>query len=285
MWFVRREDDRRPANNWGRKERHYSCRKAWQGVRKPGCGRACAADPLEGAIWDRVIAWLSDPDKLLEQVEARRDLAKLEEELRLINEELQRAERGRAAVLEALTRGLVPSDQGLDALNGAKRRIEELVARKGDVEAALARSRLSGLDRARLREQAAGWLQRLDEMDFIEKQKLVRALVTRVVVHENRLVVHARVPSSVLEQQSLARNMVATIDIQDDAIAAVIIGGTSFVRGNGGVIGSLVGVALIAVLRNGMNLRGWTRCCSCRRSARPSSWRWWRLPFLVSGGG
>ncbi|UCC75890.1 MAG: ABC transporter permease [Anaerolineales bacterium] len=43
-----------------------------------------------------------------------------------------------------------------------------------------------------------------------------------------------------------------------DAIAATILGGTSFEMGQGGITGTVLGVALIAVLRNGMNVIGVT---------------------------
>jgi len=39
-----------------------------------------------------------------------------------------------------------------------------------------------------------------------------------------------------------------------DAIAAVVIGGTSLSGGTGGVVGTIVGVLIIGVLRNGLNL-------------------------------
>jgi ribose/xylose/arabinose/galactoside ABC-type transport system permease subunit len=39
-----------------------------------------------------------------------------------------------------------------------------------------------------------------------------------------------------------------------DAIAAVVVGGTSFAGGQGGVGGTLLGVLIIAVLNNGLNL-------------------------------
>lgn len=42
--------------------------------------------------------------------------------------------------------------------------------------------------------------------------------------------------------------------LENDAIAAVIIGGTSFFGGKGNVLGTLSGVLLISVLRNGLNL-------------------------------
>ena len=41
-----------------------------------------------------------------------------------------------------------------------------------------------------------------------------------------------------------------------DAIAAVILGGTSFVGGVGSIIGTLVGALIIAVLTNGLVLLG-----------------------------
>ena len=42
--------------------------------------------------------------------------------------------------------------------------------------------------------------------------------------------------------------------LENDAIAAVIIGGTSFFGGKGNVLGTFSGVLLISVLRNGLNL-------------------------------
>lgn len=41
-----------------------------------------------------------------------------------------------------------------------------------------------------------------------------------------------------------------------DAIAAVILGGTSFTGGQGGIVGTIVGVLIIAVLSNGLVLAG-----------------------------
>ncbi len=46
------------------------------------------------------------------------------------------------------------------------------------------------------------------------------------------------------------------IGYEFDAIAATILGGTSFERGRGGIGGTVLGVALIAVLRNGLNVIG-----------------------------
>ncbi|WP_319559659.1 ABC transporter permease [Marispirochaeta sp.] len=46
------------------------------------------------------------------------------------------------------------------------------------------------------------------------------------------------------------------INIELNAIAAVVIGGTSLAGGKGGLIGTLIGIAIITVLNNGLNLLG-----------------------------
>lgn len=46
----------------------------------------------------------------------------------------------------------------------------------------------------------------------------------------------------------------AAIGMEFDAIAAVAVGGTSFERGNGWLLGTLLGVLAVGVLRNGLNL-------------------------------
>jgi len=51
-----------------------------------------------------------------------------------------------------------------------------------------------------------------------------------------------------------AGHPIAAIGMEFDAIAAVIVGGTSFERGNGWLPGTLLGVLSLGVLKNGLNL-------------------------------
>lgn len=53
-----------------------------------------------------------------------------------------------------------------------------------------------------------------------------------------------------------AAHPTVAIGMEFDAIAAVVLGGTSFERGDGRLFGTVVGVAAIAVLRNALDLRG-----------------------------
>jgi ribose transport system permease protein len=46
------------------------------------------------------------------------------------------------------------------------------------------------------------------------------------------------------------------VGLEFDAIAAVILGGTSFEKGRGGIAGTVIGALAVGVLRNGLNLLG-----------------------------
>jgi ribose transport system permease protein len=46
------------------------------------------------------------------------------------------------------------------------------------------------------------------------------------------------------------------VGLEFDAIAAVILGGTSFEKGRGGIVGTVIGALAVGVLRNGLNLVG-----------------------------
>jgi ribose transport system permease protein len=66
----------------------------------------------------------------------------------------------------------------------------------------------------------------------------------------------AGVAGIVFLARSNAAQAIDTIGYEFDSIAAVVVGGTSLMGGKGGVAQTLVGVALIATLRNGLNMVG-----------------------------
>ena len=53
-----------------------------------------------------------------------------------------------------------------------------------------------------------------------------------------------------------AAHPTVAIGMEFDAIAAVVLGGTSFERGDGRLLGTVLGVATITVLRNALDLLG-----------------------------
>lgn len=68
--------------------------------------------------------------------------------------------------------------------------------------------------------------------------------------------VMAAAAAFVMTARMNAAHPTIAIGLEFDAIAAVVLGGTSFEKGRGGIVGTLAGAAAIGVLRNGLNLVG-----------------------------
>jgi ribose transport system permease protein len=66
----------------------------------------------------------------------------------------------------------------------------------------------------------------------------------------------AALASFIMTARMNAAHPTIAIGLEFDAIAAVILGGTAFEKGYGGIWGTLVGALAVAVLRNGLNLVG-----------------------------
>ncbi len=81
----------------------------------------------------------------------------------------------------------------------------------------------------------------------------VRAWLVAVYAYAGLL---AALASFITTARMNAAHPTIAIGLEFDAIAAVILGGTSFEKGNGGIWGTLVGALAVAVLRNGLNLVG-----------------------------
>lgn len=81
----------------------------------------------------------------------------------------------------------------------------------------------------------------------------VRAWLVAVYAYAGLL---AALASFIMTARMNAAHPTIAIGLEFDAIAAVILGGTSFEKGHGGIWGTLVGALAVAVLRNGLNLIG-----------------------------
>jgi len=66
----------------------------------------------------------------------------------------------------------------------------------------------------------------------------------------------AALASFIMTARMNAAHPTIAIGLEFDAIAAVVLGGTSFEKGRGGIWGTVLGALAIAVLRNGLNLIG-----------------------------
>lgn len=81
----------------------------------------------------------------------------------------------------------------------------------------------------------------------------VRAYHVAVYVYAGAL---TAIASFIMTARMNAAHPTIGVGIEFDAIAAVILGGTRFEKGYGGIAGTVVGALAVGVLRNGLNLLG-----------------------------
>ena len=90
-----------------------------------------------------------------------------------------------------------------------------------------------------------------------------RALFCEVLEHLNRANVPyvvsgalSAIAATLMSAQILSIDPLAGTGLELDAIAAVVIGGASLYGGRGTIIGTLIGVFIMVMIRNGLNLLG-----------------------------
>lgn len=83
----------------------------------------------------------------------------------------------------------------------------------------------------------------------VRRYKIVVYVIAGVMAAVSSILLMARLNSA---------QPIAGIGYELDAIAAVVIGGTSLLGGAGSVVGTLIGALIMSVLRNGLNLLGVT---------------------------
>ncbi len=101
------------AKFWERRVRCYTCRKSKSTNRIPGCepAKLINAESLELIIWDEIKEVLSNPNKLLSEVNENLPTNdNFKKELTRLEKQLSEAEKGRAQLLEVIALGLAELD-------------------------------------------------------------------------------------------------------------------------------------------------------------------------------
>lgn len=169
-----------------RTKRVYRCVKTQNGYgNSSGCRpiKAVDADKVERVVWERVCAWLNDPDALVRELEGDAKEKELKADLDRVIKLLEDVERGRDNIISAMASGLLDLNaKTKKTLSDLKEREKRLLARKKEIETALSKSADARSRIWEIRKKAKEFLGRLDELTFEQKKQLVRTLVKQVMI-------------------------------------------------------------------------------------------------------
>lgn len=174
------------GKHWGRKVRHYTCRKSKSTNRIPGCRptKLINSDSLETIVWNEVKKLLNDPDRLVSAV--KRNLpadADAKKEIEKLNKQLGDTERGMTQLIDLVASGMVELDIRIrQKLTQLKQRREQLERRIKEVNKESGMAGFSRPDVKSLKQLASELIERIDELEFEEKQQLVRSMVSQVYI-------------------------------------------------------------------------------------------------------
>lgn len=174
------------ANNWGRKYRGYTCRKSPSASKKSGCNpqKIINAESVEYIVWDRIKKAIAKPEEIVNRVEKELPGKEtLNKELGKINKKIIELEKGRGTIIDALTSGVLGLDEKIkNKLFEIKNKNAYLLKRKDEIIGALEVSRVSILNINHLFKVSKELLDELDELEFEEKKKLLRSLVSQIII-------------------------------------------------------------------------------------------------------
>lgn len=189
--------------------RYYACSNARERTGSdrrqpmPVCTN-CAhrADTLEDAVWSKVKEWLADPEAIIADLRQEETQGAIRREISHIQKRLVKLARERERVFTAYRCGLIDLDVFRASLDQIDEEKQLVVHRLGELEQSLQAATSGGAELLALRALAEEVSGCLDELEWNERERLIRLLVRRVEVAPGQIVVEARISGTRLVSSS-----------------------------------------------------------------------------------
>lgn len=184
----------RKIKNWGKYVYQYTDVKNTAGAKSKGCGNKMTAGQLETMVWEEVLGWLNQPDKLalcLEQDECKLTVSFEEAEIERLEQELENRAKGLKQFLMLIAGGKVTgmSQDEIDAaLLEAGQEVKEIKKNLNMFKNLVHNSIQYQLSGDLLKEAAEYYLFKAPaEMRFADKQELIRSVVKEIWVYDDEI--------------------------------------------------------------------------------------------------
>lgn len=163
----------------------YECRKNYAGAKHKGCGRQISENKLNTFIWNTLIEYFNNPEKISEFQEAE-TTNYIEEEIKLMEAEIEKTKKGRKRLFQLVTSS---EDDDLD-LEEIKEEIRNLQLKEKDLT--IKYNQLTNEIKAQEEKQPSRenlqkaidvYMTKRDrEFPFEEKQELIRMAIKEIIL-------------------------------------------------------------------------------------------------------
>jgi site-specific DNA recombinase len=156
------------------------------------------SDQLEQVVWDQVRSLLEEPDRVADEYRRRigqaHDGAAMPDAIVRLNHQMTTMRRGIGRLIDSYAEGVIDKAEFEPRIAGLKQRLSQIQARhQAALEAAEVERDLS-LVISRLEDFSAKVATRLDDLDRVGMQEIIRILVRRIEIDDARIEVVFRVP-------------------------------------------------------------------------------------------
>jgi len=173
-------------------------------------GNRCSFTPvradLEEPVWETVTRLLQEPEQLREELRKRREEGSptretAERELLLTQRRLKAIPQEQDRLVEGYGKGLVPDDRMRIRMDALKTDKEELERRAQELERQLTTLELTEEQEAQALAFAEKVRNGLTNLEFAERQELLRLLVEDVTCYDDKAIIHTIIPPSPSEEK------------------------------------------------------------------------------------
>lgn len=183
----------------------YSCRREKGGMCcKPN--RYIKGTPLELTVWEHVIGWINQPDKIIEHIKDIHDhTVPLDERINHLTKELQTVEKGRKNILDVLASGMTNLDDKI------KQVLKELTDREQNI-----RRHIKMLQMEKYRQVSHNDIKNialaskilnnhLERLTVQEKRAIIRAFISEITVYGRQRDITINISASIPSMEILGK--------------------------------------------------------------------------------
>jgi site-specific DNA recombinase len=179
----------RKSKSWGKHVFEYTDIKKTAGARNKGCGMKIKCEDLDTIVWERVHAWLSQPEEIAAASIEESQESFTNQEIERIEKDLDKTRAARKRLIKLFSSDI---DMGEDEIREELRELaeheEQLKKRFAELTAEIDNQQQAESSRNLLQETLEYYLTfNPDELTFEDKQNLIRRVVREVRVTKDEI--------------------------------------------------------------------------------------------------